>query len=206
MTNPQWLDWVQRLQAIAQNGLTFAANAFDMDRYQAVRQIAAEMAVAGSDASIERIRELFFGEEGYATPKVDVRGVVFHENKMLLVKERSDGGWTLPGGWADIGDSPSESVTREIREESGYQTRATKLLAFYDRNKHPHTPFVHHVYKAFFLCELLGGEATTSTETLAVGFFARDEIPPLSIRRVTHSQIARFFEHHDHPDWPTDFD
>lgn len=204
--NPKWLDWAARLQAIAQNGLTFAANGFDIDRYQAIRQVAAEMVAAGSDTDIERITALFFGEEGYATPKVDVRGVVFRDHKILLVQEWSDGGWTLPGGWADIGDSPSESVTREIREESGFEAKAIKLLAVYDRNKHPHTPFVHHVYKMFFLCELLGGEATTSNETLAVSFFGPDDIPPLSIRRVTASQIARFFEHHDHPEWPTDFD
>lgn len=204
--HPKWLDWAARLQALAQNGLTFVQNPFDAERYQAVRQIAVEMLAAGAEADIEQLDDLLSGEEGYATPKVDVRGAVFRDEKILLVQERSDEGWTLPGGWADIGKSPGENVVREIREESGFETHAVKLLAVYDRNKHPHTPFVHHVYKMFFLCELLGGEATTSSETLAVGFFGRDEIPPLSIRRVTASQIARFFEHHDHPEWPTDFD
>ena len=204
--SPKWLDWASGLQAIAQNGLLYAQNHFDIERYQAIRQVAAEMVAAGSAAEIERITELFSGEEGYATPKVDVRGVLFRDGKVLLVQEWSDGGWTLPGGWADIGASPSENVVREIREETGFEARAVKLLAVYDRNKHPHTPFVHHVYKMFFLCEIVGGQAATSAETLAVGFFGPDEIPPLSVQRVTAGQIERFFEHVRHPEWPTDFD
>ncbi len=203
---PKWLDWAGRLQAIAQNGLLYTQNHFDIERYQAVRQVAAEMVAAGSTAEVERVTQLFSGEEGYATPKVDVRGVLFRDGKVLLVQEWSDGGWTLPGGWADIGASPSENVVREIREETGFEARAVKLLAVYDRNKHPHTPFVHHVYKMFFLCEIVGGQAATSAETLAVAFFGRDEIPPLSVQRVTAGQIERFFEHYQHPEWPTDFD
>ena len=203
---PKWLDWAGRLQAIAQNGLLYTQNHFDIERYQAVRQVAAEMVAAGSAAEVERVTQLFSGEEGYATPKVDVRGVLFRDGKVLLVQEWSDGGWTLPGGWADIGASPSENVVREIREETGFEARAVKLLAVYDRNKHPHAPFLHHVYKMFFLCELIGGQATVSAETLAVGFFGRDEIPPLSVQRVTAGQIERFFEHYQHPEWPTDFD
>ena len=127
--------------------------------------------------------DLFACDTGYATPKVDVRGVVFQDGKLLLVQERSDGMWTLPGGWADVGDSPADAVIREIREESGYEIRATKLLALLDRNRHNHPPHVNHIYKVFIQCEIIGGSPTTSHEIQGVGFFAEDEIPELSLTR-----------------------
>ena len=164
----RWLDLAQRLQAISQTGLAFASDPYDIERYEAVRAIAAEIIATHSDTDQGYIQGLFASEAGYATPKVDVRGAVFRDSAILLVKERSDGGWTLPGGWADVGDSPSDAVVREIVEESGYQTRAVKLLALYDRNKHGHPPYPFHAYKIFFLCELIGGVATTSGETEAV--------------------------------------
>ena len=203
---PNWLDWAQRLQAIAQTGLNYSTNVFDIERYQAVREIAAEMAVSFSDADASAMRALFAGQEGHATPKVDVRAVVFRDDAILLVRERSDGLWTLPGGWADVGESPGEAVAREAYEESGYQIRAVQVLAVYDRNKHPHPPFPFHTYKLFFLAELTGGQPAHSVETDGVGFFREDELPGLSVMRVTPEQIARFFQHHRHPDWPTDFD
>lgn len=201
-----WLEWARKLQAIAQNGLTFSQNPFDIERYESIRRIAAEMMATLADAPVERVLDLFAQDTGYATPKVDVRGAVFQDDTLLLVRERSDGLWTLPGGWADIGQSPSEAVVREIREESGYHTRAVKVLAVYDRNKHPHLPLPHHAFKIFFRCELLGGEATTSIETDGVGFFGEDEIPALSTGRITSGQITRCFEHARHPDWLADFD
>jgi ADP-ribose pyrophosphatase YjhB (NUDIX family) len=205
--DPAWLTWAKELAAISQNGLTFSDDAYDIERYQAVRRIAAEMMAARSDIDTQTLLTIFAKEEGYATPKVDVRGVVFRENKILLVQEKLDGGWTLPGGWADPCQSPSECVIREIREESGYQTEARKLLAVYDRSKHPHEPpMPFHIYKLFFLCEITGGSPQTSHETTAVDFFAEDRIPALSITRTVPSQIARMFEHHRHPDLPTDFD
>ncbi|HJZ50455.1 MAG TPA: NUDIX hydrolase [Roseiflexaceae bacterium] len=203
---PAWLDWTRRLQAIAQTGLTYAADPYDVERYEQIRAIAAEIAASHSDAGLEYIQGLFADQAGYATPKVDVRGAVFRDDAILLVKERSDGGWTLPGGWADVGDSPSDAVVREIAEESGYQTRAIKLLAFYDRNRHGHPPYPFHAYKIFFLCELSGGAAATSAETEEVGFFREDALPELSLTRVMPSQIARLFAHYRHPEWPTDFD
>src|SRR5262245_15023835 len=124
---PKWLDWARRLQAISQNGLAYAGNEFDIERYHAVRQIAAEMMAAGSDTKLHRVLNLFAREVGYATPKVDVRGVVFRGDALLLVLEREDNRWTLPGGWADVNESPSEAVVREVYEESGYQTSAVKL-------------------------------------------------------------------------------
>lgn len=205
--DPRWLTWARRLQAIAQTGLTYSEDAFDDERYAEVRAIAAEIMAAGTQARLDDVLDIFSHEQGYATPKVDVRGVVFREDAMLLVRERGDGLWALPGGWADVGESPVENVVKEIREESGFETRAVKLLALYDKQKHGHmkdNPF--HTYKAFFLCELVSGEAMPGVETSEVGFFGPHELPALSTGRVTESQLARFFEHRRHPDWPTDFD
>lgn len=205
---PQWLQWAQQLQAIAQNGLTYSENPFDIDRFRQVQQVAAEILATHTNLPLESALDLFKQEEGYATPKVDVRGAVFWQDKLLLVKERFDGRWTLPGGWVDVGEPPSRAIEREIYEESGYQAQAVKLLALYDRNhpRHAHPPFWHHIYKLFFRCELLSGTATSSIETEAAEFFAEDDIPELSLSRVVPSQITRLFEHYRNPDLPTDFD
>lgn len=206
-SHPHWLDWSTRLQAIAQNGLAFSQDRFDVERYQAIREIAAEMLAVGGAEDITVVRNLIGRDSGYATPKVDVRGVVFRDGKLLLVRETSDGGWALPGGWADVGESPSENVVREIREESGFETRARKILAVFDRAKHPHEPpFPFHVYKIFILSELVGGAAAPSQETDAVRFFGEDELPSPSLTRVTAWQLRRLFEHYRNPQLPTDFD
>ena len=152
-----WLDWARQLNALAQTGLTFAENPYDIERYSAVRAIAAKMIAHAADVEIGHVQDLFALDAGYATPKVDVRGVVFRDEKILLVRERSDGLWTLPGGWADVGDSPAGAVVREIREESGFETHATRLLALLDRSRHNHPPHVNHIYKVFVRCEILGG-------------------------------------------------
>ncbi|MGJ3250961.1 MAG: NUDIX hydrolase [Elainellaceae cyanobacterium] len=209
--DPQWLKWAKELQAIAQIGLTFSTenslNSFDVQRYTRLREIATEILSIQGDLEHPVVLEILQQEKGYATPKVDVRGVVFRDDKILMVKEVSDGGWTLPGGWADVNETPRESVTREIREESGYETQPTKLLCVFDRSKHAHTPLLpFHVYKLFIRCELTGGEPRTSIETSDVGFFGEDELPVLSTSRVLASQIQRFFEHYRNPDLPTDFD
>jgi len=186
--------------------LTLAENPYDIERYAAIRTIAAEMIAQGIGADAGRVLVLLAFDAGYATPKVDVRGVVFRDGKILLVQERSDGLWTLPGRWADVGDSPDDAVVREIREESGFETRATKLLALLDRNKHGQPPHVNHIYKIFLRCEIIGGSPTSSHEIQDVDFFAEDEIPDLSLTRNVPSQIARMFEHYRYPDLPTDFD
>lgn len=202
----RWVEWVQKLEAIAQNGLTYSENPYDIERYKWLREITAEIIATYSNAEPSYVLDLFSREVGYMTPKVDVRGVVFRDDEILLVKEREDGCWTLPGGWADIGDSPSEAVEKEVREESGYTARATKLLAVYDRTRQGHPPLAHSVYKLFFLCEIVSGSPSGSIETEEVNFFRENEIPQLSLTRVMPSQITRFFEHYRHPDWPTDFD
>ncbi len=204
---PKWLRWARALQAIAQNGLTYTSNGFDTERYEAVRAIAAEMMASGSELESEAVLELFALEVGHATPKVDVRGGVFKDDKILMVREIADGRWTLPGGWADANETPSEAAVREVFEESGYKTKAVKLAAVFDRSKHAHTPpFPYHVYKLFFLCELLGGEPAVSIETDGADFFPQGQLPELSISRVTGAQIARLFAHHRQPELPTDFD
>ena len=204
--NNSLVQWAQKLQALSQTGLTYAQDPYDRGRYEEIRQIAAEIMALPLNAAPADLVKLFQAEDGYATPKIDVRGVVIQEAKVLLVRERSDGGWTLPGGWSDVGDSPSEAIEREIREESGYEARAVKLLALYDRDKHDHPPIPYHAYKAFFRCEIVGGSPALSNETDGVDFFALDRLPPLSVDRVTAAQIAHFFDHDRNPDWPTDFD
>lgn len=202
----QWLKWAQQLQALSQNGLAYCQNPFDIERFQAIRDIAAEITSSHSETDYDTVKNLFDAEAGYATPKIDVRGVTFRDNKVLLVKEIIDGGWTFPGGWVDVNESPSEAVEREVWEESGYEVRAVKLLALYDRNKHGHPAYFFHVYKLFFLCELVGGEGKTSLETSGAQFYSKEDLPPLSTARTTREEIFRFFEHLSHPKWPTDFD
>lgn len=204
--DPKWLAWAKALQAIAQTGLTYTEDPFDIERYQAIRGIATEIVAQYTSVSLKEVGQLFAVEVGHATPKVDVRGVVFGDDCILLVREKRDGLWTLPGGWADVDQSPSEAVVREVYEESGYRVRTVKLLALYDMNKHPHPPHLFHIYKLLFLCELLGGSPADSLETEGASFFKEDEIPELSLSRVLPSQIRRLFEHHRHPEWPTDFD
>ena len=152
------LDWTRRLQAIAQSGLTYAKDPYDVERYEQIRRIAAEIGASSLGSTVNRIDALFSEESGYATPKLDIRAVVLdEEDAVLLIKEKEDNLWTLPGGWVDVGESPSESVEREVKEESGYEVRAVRLLALWDRDKHPHPPLPFHVYKLVFQCELLGG-------------------------------------------------
>jgi ADP-ribose pyrophosphatase YjhB (NUDIX family) len=208
LMEPSWLRWARELQAIGQIGDTYSGeNHYDRDRYARVRQIAAEMVAAGARLDTSVVVRFFDAERGYATPKVDVRGVVFREGRLLMVREASDGLWTLPGGWADVNESAGESVVREVQEESGFATRAIKLLAVLDRSRHGHEPaFPFHVYKMFVRCEILGGAPAPSSETTDVGFFDEHHLPPLSVSRVTSGQLRRVFEHLRHPEWPTDFD
>jgi ADP-ribose pyrophosphatase YjhB (NUDIX family) len=205
---PNWLKWAKQLAALAQNGLTYSDSAYEIERYEQIRHIAAEMMATGFQLETKTVLELFPREKGYETPKVDVRGAAFRDGKILLVREKLDGDrWTLPGGWADPCQTPSEAVVREIWEESGFEARVLKLAAVWDRSKHPHRPLMpFHIYKLFF-CEITGGTATESHETTGVGFFAEDEIPPeLSISRTLPFQLARMFEHYRNPALPTDFD
>jgi ADP-ribose pyrophosphatase YjhB (NUDIX family) len=202
------LQWARKVQAIAQNGLTFTKDTFDRDRYQQLQELVATILSTEVGITPGELKGLWLGDEGYATPKVDVRGAVFDQDKVLLVRERCDGKWTLPGGWVDIGDSPASAVEREIREESGYLAKAVKLGALYDKNNpaHGHPPSILHIYKLMFLCELTGGAPTTSNETDGVDFFPLKALPPLSTGRTTESQLVRLHAHYLNRGLPTDFD
>jgi ADP-ribose pyrophosphatase YjhB (NUDIX family) len=182
MDEPQWLRIARELRAIAQTGLTFTADRFDRQRYERVRELAASMLAQGSGEQFEVIIEILREGWGYATPKVDVRGAAFVDGRVLLVREISDGHWTLPGGWADVNQSAAECVVREIAEESGFLARARKLAAVRDYQRSGHPPRnVDSIYKMFFICEITGGAARASDETSEVAFFARDALPPLSL-------------------------
>ena len=171
------LAWARKVQAIAQTGIAFTHDTYDRERYLQLQKLVASIISSELDIPLGRAKAFWDHEDGYATPKVDVRGAAFDGDKVLLVRERSDGKWTLPGGWVDVNDAPSEAVVREIFEESGYHAKALKLAALVDKNRHPHPPSVHHIYKLFFLCELTGGTATISDETDAVEFFSSTRFP-----------------------------
>jgi ADP-ribose pyrophosphatase YjhB (NUDIX family) len=205
VTSEPFLLLIQRLAAISQTGLAFATSEFDRLRFDEIRGIAAELASFGQTDAV-RVAEIFRTDDGYATPKLIVRAAVFDHDRILMARETADGLWTLPGGWIDIGESPALAAEREVREETGYDVRAIKLAAVFDKLRHHHPPAPHHAYLVFFLCEVLGGEARPSIETSEVAWFAQHELPPLSTGRSTGSQILRMFDHHRQPNLPTDFD
>jgi ADP-ribose pyrophosphatase YjhB (NUDIX family) len=206
MREPQWLSIAREVRAIAQTGLAFNADGFDHQRYQRLRELAALLMAQGSATEHESILELLRQEKGYATPKVDVRGAAFQDGRVLMVREISDGKWTLPGGWADVNQTAGECVVREIAEESGFTARALKLAAVYDYQKRNPSPHIDSIYKMFFICEIVGGAAGASNETSEVAFFPRNELPPLSLGRTTAAQIDRMFEHRERLELATDFD
>lgn len=215
---PDWSNWAQRLQSIAQSGLYYNPPPFDRERYQAVMAIAAEMVAAAAEGQPdapanlrELVLEIMQGQAGHTTPKVDVRGVVFREDRVLMVEEMLDNGrWTLPGGWADPGEGGGESAAREVWEETGFRVRPVKLLAAFDRAKH-HPPFLFSAYKLFFRCELLSDVRepnAANIETGEIGWFTEAEATALELStgRVTADQLRRFFRHLREPDLPTEFD
>lgn len=203
---PTTLDIGRRLLAIAKTGLHYTENAYERERYEEVVSLAAELLAMDGPHAAESVREAWRLEDGYVTPKLDVRGAVFRGDQVLLVRERSDGKWTLPGGFADINEWPSLSVTKEIEQESGYTARVIKLAAVYDRNKHNAPRYLFHIWKLFFICEITGGEARESIETDGVEFFSIDELPELSTGRSTAAQIRRMYEHALNPALPAEFD
>ena len=209
MAEPDWLVWTRELQAIAQTGLAFVHDPYDRERYEMLRSLASRMMAAHTAAPAARIEALFAGEQGYATPKIDVRGAVFDgDGRVLLVREVMDGGrWTLPGGWADVNLTPAENVVKEVAEESGYQVSVRKLAAVWDRSRQGHPPDVFSCCKLFYLCDVLGGAAATGLETSEVGWFAEDALPDdLSLGRVLPGQLRRMFAHARDEALATDFE
>ena len=209
MSELRLLELVQRLAALSQTGLAFAGNPFDIQRYEEVGAIAAELASHG-EADVHRMAAIFRSDDGYVTPKMIVRAAVFSEAAeaplILMVKEMADGRWTLPGGWIDLGESPAYAVEREVVEETGLRVTAIKLAAVFDKRRHDHPPAPHHAYLLFFLCRRDGGTPKPSIETSEVGWFPADKLPELSTGRATRAQILRMFEHLESPMLPTDFD
>ncbi|CAM2857891.1 Mutator MutT protein [Legionella steigerwaltii] len=189
-----WLKYITEIQAIAQNGLTYSNNEFDKERYLRLREIASEFIANYSDTSLAEIKQIFALEKGYATPKVDVRAFILQHNKLLLVKERSDELWTLPGGWAETNESAAESVIREAKEETGFDVSVIRLLALWDKQKHDHPLQWPHTYKCFFHCEIRSGTAKENLEISEIDFFDLAHLPPLSTPRVTQKQITRLYE------------
>jgi ADP-ribose pyrophosphatase YjhB (NUDIX family) len=203
---PQWLAWAREIQSLAQTGDHYAENEYNRERYRRLSEIAAEIISQHSELPYEPLVNAFKAQIGYATPRVDVRGAVFRDGKLLLVREIMDGGWTMPGGWADVGETPSAAAEREVWEEAGFCVKARKLVGVYDANRVGPLE-VFHAYKLVFLCDLVSGAAKPSSETSEVVFFSPEEIPPdLSGERTKPRHIHDAFEHFANPDLMTAFD
>lgn len=192
--------------AIAQAGITYAENGFDQERYQELREISLQLMHEFSQTEIPLIDSLFSHKKEYPTPKVDIRAVVFKDDKLLMVREKIDGCWALPGGWADIGYTPGEVAVKETREEAGLEVKPVRILAILDKRCHPHPPEPFYVYKIFILCDIVGGNISVGVETSDVGFFSQHLLPPLSENRNIKSQIDLVFSLRDRPGAEVVFD
>ncbi len=203
---PRWLEWAREIQALSQTGYHYSENEYQRLRNQRLSEIAAEIISEHTGLAFTPLAQIFQAQIGYATPRVDVRGAVFQDSQLLLVRERQDGGWTMPGGWADVGDVPSEAAEREVWEEAGFRVKARKLVGVYDANRlGPLELF--HAFKLVFLCDLIEGVARTSSETSEVAFFSQNELPGiLSGARTRPRHILDAFQALKNPDCATVFD
>ena len=201
----KWLDWAVELQALAQAGLFYSKDVYDIERFGRIREIAAEMLVCPSGLPMERVRDLFCNETGYQTPKLDTRAAVFQDGKILLVQE-SNGLWSLPGGWVDVNLSVAENSVKEVKEEAGLDVRATRIIAVQDRKKHNPEVYAYNICKVFILCDLLGGEFQDNSETIATGYFSMEDLPPLAENKTTALQIQMCFDAQHSEHWDTIFD
>jgi ADP-ribose pyrophosphatase YjhB (NUDIX family) len=205
-TKYAWLDMAKRMQALAQSGLEYSDNKYDRDRYQQMRELSLEIMHDFTELRMDKLVGVFASEQGYQTPKVDVRGVVFRGDQILMVRETIDGNWSLPGGWADVGLTPSEVAAKEVWEESGLKVVPERLLAVLDKKRHNHPPDLFHIYKIFILCRETGGELKGGMETSETGFFGPDKFPPLSVPRISMEQIRLMYEYKNDPLKPAAFD
>ena len=202
----KWLKWASEIQSIAQSGLAFSESQYDIDRYQKLRTLSVEIMNEYTEAGTQKILDLFASETGYQTPKVDIRASVFKDDKILMVREKIDGAWSLPGGWADINTSPGESAIRECLEEAGAKVKPYRIIAIHLANRHCDTPYLYSIYKIFIECELTEYHFMENTETLDAGFFSLDSLPPLSVERNNRSQIEMCFEARKHKLFEAVFD
>ena len=194
------------IQSIAQAGIAYTENPYDVERYERLREISAEIISEKSDINLEKVKKLFCSETGYQTPKIDTRGAIFKDDKILLVHENNDT-WSLPGGWCDVLESVKSNTEKEIREEAGLEAKAVKLIAVQDRNKHNEPYYVYSVCKVFVLCELIGGEFKENIETTEIKYFGIDELPEnLANEKNNKEQIKMCFEAYKNPNWETQFD
>ena len=207
-SDPAWLRWAKEINGIAQAGLTYSQNEYDRERYAHLMHVAADIMAAGGAIGADEMLANWALQDGYATPKVDIRAIVFNaQGHILLVQEKADGGWAPPGGWADPNDSPSNVAVREVREEAHVTVRPVRLLALLDRSVQGHRPhFPYHVYKTFILCAYVDGTPRGSEETLDAAWFAMDALPPLSQSRILPHQLARMAELAQNPALPPDLD
>ncbi len=200
-----WLDWAVELQFIGQAGLTYSKDPFDLERFQRIREIAAEMMSAKSGLPMETVKELFCNETGFQTPKLDTRAAIIEDDKILLVKEK-DEKWSLPGGWVDVNQSIRSNTEKEVKEEAGLDVVAERIVALHDRNQHNQPPYAYGICKVFVLCRKLGGKFVPNTETIESGYFSMDELPELSAAKNTAEQIRLCFEAHKDEHWKPVFD
>jgi ADP-ribose pyrophosphatase YjhB (NUDIX family) len=203
---PQWLEWARQIQSLGQTGLAFADNNYEVERNKKLLELAAEITAVYTNLEREKISTVMMMQPGYATPKIDVRSAVFKDDKILMVHESTDELWALPGGWADVGDIPSEVAVRETKEESGYDVEVSKVIGVFDANRSGRPLEFFHAFKIIFLCDLIGGEAAISDETIDVKFQPIESLPPLSQNRTNMKHINEILEHIKDPQRPTYYD
>ncbi len=202
----KWLHWAIEIQSLAQAGLAYTDNVYDIERYERLREIAAEMINEKSDIPLDKVKDLFCCETGYQTPKLDTRAAIFKNGKILLVHE-NNGTWSLPGGWCDVLESVESNTLKEVREETGLEARAVRLISVQDRNKHNKPIYAYGVCKVFVLCEVIGGKFEENIETTEIRYFSADELPEnLAEEKTSREQIEMCFEAYADDNWQTQFD
>ncbi len=201
----QILEWAKELQSIAQAGLFYGRDVFDRERYQRIREIAAQMLSMRADLPMDKVIEVFCSDTGYQTPKVDSRAAIFRDGRILLVRE-NDGRWSLPGGWCEYNLAPADNAVKEAKEEAGVDVTVKKLIAVHDKNKHNPKPYLFSVIKIFYLCELTGGEFVPNIETSASGFFSLEELPEMAEEKCSGDQVRMCFEAAASEHWTVQFD
>ena len=203
---PRWLEWAREIQQLSQTGLAFAITNYEKKRYKRLTEITAEIVEHHTQLEKQSVEKVLMAQPGYATPKIDVRAAVIKDDKILLVQERSDKRWAMPGGWADVGDIPSEVAIRETKEESGYEIKPVKVIGVFDANRLGDQLELFHAFKIVFLCDLTGGAAAISEETQDVNFFSLDSLPSLSLNRTNEKHINEIIAHLKDPQRQTYFD
>ena len=202
----KWLIWAMEIQSLAQSGLAYTDNVYDIERYERLREISAEMIAEKTDLSIEKVKDLFCNETGYQTPKIDTRAAIFKDNKILLTHE-NNGTWSLPGGWCDVLESVGSNTIKEVKEETGLDVNATKVIAIQDRNKHNKPIYAYSVCKIFILCNIIGGKFVPNIETTEIKYFSLDEIPKnLAEEKTNREQVEMCFKAYKNANWQTQFD